>query len=162
MYFYNFYNSRYKHFMTLNLKQFLFCSFFFIGYISQSVAQQDQVTLSGYINDGSSGETLIGATAYLKESGVGATSNEYGYYSISVPPGNYTVEYAYLGFVSTIKKIDLNTDKKVDIELNEESEIIEEIVITAEPEDENVTNVEMSVNKLDLSLIHISEPTRPY
>ena len=139
--------------MTLNLKQFLLCSFFFIGYISQSVAQQDQVTLSGYINDGSSGETLIGATAYLKESGVGATSNEYGYYSISVPPGNYTVEYAYLGFVSTIQTIDLNTDKKVDIELNEESEIIEEIVITAEPEDENVTNVEMSVNKLDILTI---------
>jgi len=114
---------------------------------------QEQVTLSGYIKDASSGETLIGATAFIKENAAGATSNEYGYYSISVPPGNYTVEYAYLGFNSNAKNIDLNADTKMDVELTEESALIEEIVITAEPEDENVTNVEMSVNKLDIGTI---------
>lgn len=122
--------------------------------VSFATAQKsEKVTLSGYIKDGSSGETLIGATAYVSEVGAGASSNEYGYFSITVPPGSYTVEFAYLGFNSQVLKVDLTSNKKVDIELEEEATIIEEVVITAEPEDENVTNTEMSVNKLDIGTI---------
>lgn len=136
-----------NHFSSLyNL--LIICLFSF-----SSLIAQEKVTLSGYIKDASSGETLIGATAFMTENSAGATSNEYGYYSISVLPGTYTVEFAYLGFSSTVKKVDLTSDTKLDIELSEGSAVIEEIVVTAEPEDENVTNVEMSVNKLDIATI---------
>ncbi len=123
--------------------------------LSVTIAQNkaERSTLSGYIKDASNGETLIGATAFIKENAAGATSNEYGYYSISVPPGQYTVEFAYLGFNSEAMQVDLSQDKKLDIELSEEAAQIEEVVITAEPEDENVTQVEMSVNKLDIGVI---------
>ncbi len=118
------------------------------------LSQNDEkVSLSGTITDASSGETLIGATVFIKEMGAGSSSNEYGFYSITVPPGSYTVEYAYLGFDSQVIEVDLSSNTKRDIELAEEGSLIEEIVITAEPEDENVTNVEMSVNKLDISTI---------
>ncbi len=138
----------------IHMRTILAVLIFTLLYSTSGLGQnKDLVTLSGYIKDGSSGETLIGATAFIKENAAGATSNEYGYYSISVPAGSYTVEYAYLGFNSTVKSVELNADTKLDIELAEESEVIEEVVITAEPEDENVTNVEMSVNKLDIGTI---------
>ena len=128
-------------------------SLFFFIFISSLLGAQETVTLSGYIKDASSGETLIGATAYLLENGAGATSNEYGYYSITVAPGQYTVEYAYLGFNTTNQSISLAEDTKNDVELTEEASKLEEVIITAEAEDKNVTQVEMSVNKLDISTI---------
>ncbi len=121
--------------------------------ISTMITAQETVTLSGYIKDASSGETLIGATAYLLENGAGATSNEYGYYSITVPPGKYQVEYAYLGFNTSTQTLSLTQDTKNDVELTEEASKLDEVIITAEAEDKNVTQVEMSVNKLDIGTI---------
>ena len=62
------------------------------------MSAQENYTISGYITDAESGETLIGATALVKEIGNGAVSNEYGFYSISVPKGKYTLEFSYIGF----------------------------------------------------------------
>ena len=118
-----------------------------------ALSAQDQVTLSGYIKDASSGETLIGATAFIVEASAGATSNEYGYYSVTIPAGDYTVEYAYLGYNSISIPLNISQDTKQNIELIEEAAKLEEVVITAEPEDENVTQVEGSVNKLDIATI---------
>ncbi len=113
-----------------------------------------EATLNGYIRDANSGETLIGATAYITELGIGATSNEYGFYSITVANGSsYTIEFAYLGFQSKVLNLDIIDDLRFDIELSEEATELEEIVITAETEDKNVTNIEMSTNKLDVSTI---------
>lgn len=114
---------------------------------------QTDVTLNGYILDAGSGESLIGATAYVSELGFGATSNEYGFYSITLPPGKYTLEYAYLGFQSKTVVLDLNKNMSYNAELAEEALELEEVVITAEPEDKNVTEVEMSTNKLDVATI---------
>ena len=126
--------------------------FFFLAFFNHSSAQEN-ISLSGYIKDANNGETLIGATAFIIENSAGSTSNEYGYYSITVPPGNYKVEFAYLGYNSVVQTIDLTTNQKLDIELSEEASELDEVVITAEPEDENVTRVEMSVNKLDIGTI---------
>ena len=134
------------------MRNFLSSFFLFILLIN-GISAQDNVSLSGYIKDASNGETLIGATAFITENAAGSTSNEYGYYSITVPPGVYNVEFAYLGYNSVVKTIDLSTNQKLNVELTEEAAELEEIVITAEPEDENVTKVEMSVNKLDIGTI---------
>ncbi len=121
--------------------------------LAQDGAKSEKVTVSGYIKDGQSGETLIGATAYLKELGVGTNSNEYGFYSISVPPGSYKLEFSYLGFNTQNQEIDLSKNITLTIELNEESTVISEVVVTAEAEDQNVKKNEMSVNKLDIKTI---------
>ena len=114
---------------------------------------QEKFTVNGYIRDGSNGETLIGANVFIKELATGANSNEYGFYSISLPQGKYTIEYSYLGFVSVTQIVDLNQDQKVDIEFQPEGIEIEEIVITGEAENANVSDVEMSTNKLDIATI---------
>ncbi len=116
-------------------------------------AQDEKITLSGYIKDGASGETLIGASAFIPSIGAGTTSNIYGFYSLSVPPGDYEVEYSYLGFETQRMQLNLNADKILDIEMGEAAAILEEVVVTSESEDNNVRNTEMSVNTLNLKTI---------
>ena len=122
------------------------------------VSAQENFTISGYITDYESGETLIGATALVKELGNGAVSNEYGFYSISVPEGSYTLEFSYIGFGNIIKSVSLSANYKLDVELGEMKNELAEVVVTAKEEDSNVREVSMSVNKLDITTIK-SMPT---
>lgn len=133
------------------MKQLLL-AFLMSAFIGQVQAQND-VTLNGYILDGTSGESLIGATTYITELGIGASSNAYGFYSITIPSGKYVIEYAYLGFESTRIELELLENTSYDIELFEEATQLEEVVILADSEDKNVSDVEMSTNKLDVSTI---------
>lgn len=133
------------------MRDFIF-SFFLVAYTTLAFGQE-KFTVNGYLRDGSNGETLIGANVFIKELGTGANSNEYGFYSISLPQGKYTIEYSYLGFETVTQSIDLNQDRKVDIEFAAEGIEIEEIVITGEAENANVSEVEMSANKLDIATI---------
>ncbi len=128
--------------------------FFILGiFFSTPLLSQDNVTLSGYVKDASNGETLIGATVFLKEISKGATTNVYGFYSISVPGGTYSLEASYLGFDKLVLTVELNGNKKLDLEMIEESAAIEEIVVVAEREDQNVTNTEISTQKLGMATI---------
>ncbi len=131
---------------------FILCVIF-LGLNVTAQENKDNFTLSGYIKDGSSGETLIGASAFIASLAAGTTSNEYGFYSLSVPPGQYTIEFSYLGFES--QTIEINLDKNItqDIEMGEEAAMLEEVVVTSESEDKNVRNTEMSVNTLNLRTI---------
>ena len=107
-------------------------SLFIIAVFSFFHLNAQDVTLSGYIKDASNGETLIGATARIVESGKGVVSNEYGFYSISVPPGTYTVEYSYLGYIDQSIEIQLDQNKKQDIELGTEAAQLVEVVVVGE------------------------------
>ncbi len=120
---------------------------------TSSESEDGKVTISGYVKDSKSGETLIGATIAVKEKGTGTQSNSYGFYSISLPPGNYTLVYSYLGYQSITKTVDLSKSIKLDIELSETGKQLDEVVITGERPDKNVKSMEMSVAKLDISTI---------
>ena len=137
--------------ITLSLLMVLFALPF--NLLAQETSKEIKSTISGYIKDGQSGETLIGATVYLKELGVGTSSNDYGFYSISVPPGTYNLEFSYLGFETQRKQIDLKENITLSIELAEETTTIVEVVVTSEAEDQNVVKTEMSVNKLNIKTI---------
>ena len=119
-----------------------------------SLAQKtEKVTLSGYVKEASSGETLIGASVYVLGLQSGTTTNEYGFYSLSLPPDSYKIEFSYLGFDSQTKTIDLKENTKLDVEMGENTEQLVEVVVTSEAEDRNVTNTEMSVNKVSIATI---------
>ena len=114
---------------------------------------QDKVTLSGYLFDAANGETLIGATVYVPQLETGAVTNVYGFYSITMPPGNYQVEYRYIGYQSIVRELDLSTSQRFDIELVGESQLLQEIVITDKEEDANITGIQMGTNSLTLNTI---------
>lgn len=112
-----------------------------------------KVTLSGYVKDAGSGETLIGATVYVAELSAGSTTNEYGFYSLSLPPGSYKVAFSYLGFETQERAIELRQNASLTVELSDGAQQLEEILVTAETADRNVTSTEMSVNKLNMLTI---------
>ncbi|MEQ9229980.1 MAG: TonB-dependent receptor, partial [Cyclobacteriaceae bacterium] len=114
---------------------------------------QEKYTLNGYITDGNDGETMFGATVFVREIAGGNVTNAYGFYSITLPPGEYTVEFRYLGYNTQIKQINLTGDQRLDVELQTEGTELQEVVVTAEPEDENVTSTEMSTVELDIETI---------
>lgn len=117
------------------------------------VSAQEKYTISGYVTDAANGESLIGATVLITELASGNITNVYGFYSITVPAGDYTIEYRYIGFVTQSQPISLTSNRRIDIELAEDQTQLQEVVITAEPEDQNVTSTEMSVAQLDIKTI---------
>ncbi|TAH14367.1 MAG: TonB-dependent receptor [Runella slithyformis] len=117
-------------------------------------AQTEKHSISGYLRDAANGESLIGVSVYVRELGTGTVSNDYGFYSLSLVKGNYTLVINYLGYEKTEKSIVINNaDQTVNIELKDETQKLKEVVITAQKEDENVRSVEMSVNKVEMKTI---------
>ncbi|MCU0341353.1 MAG: TonB-dependent receptor [Spirosomaceae bacterium] len=115
---------------------------------------QEKRTISGYIKDASNGESLIGVSVYVREIGNGAVTNDYGYYALSLPVGaSYTLIFNYIGYEKIEKKIELKEDLKLNIELKDESLKLQEVVVRTTKEDENVKNIEMSVNKVEMKTI---------
>lgn len=92
-------------------------------------AEAVKSTLSGFVKDSKSGEPLIGATVVLKELGVGAAANAFGFYSITVPAGNYQLECNYIGYKTFSGVIDLADDNGIDIRLMEEPPVLPELTI---------------------------------
>ncbi len=115
---------------------------------------QDKYTLSGYVKDASSGEELIGATIYIEELKSGGTTNVYGYYSLTIPKGNYHIRYSYIGFESNTALIDLSKNQIRDIELKVQESTLSEVVIKGEADDANIRSAEMGVVKMDIKEIN--------
>lgn len=118
-----------------------------------SLLAQSKVTLSGYLRDARNGEALIGASVFVQELNTGATSNPYGFYSISVPAGKYKVAFSYVGYTKTVRELDLTTSQQLNIELLDTSSELEEVVVSAN-RDANVKAIEMSVQRLDIGTIN--------
>lgn len=118
-----------------------------------SAQAQEKVTLSGYIRDAANGEELIGATVLVSSTGTGSTSNLYGFYSITVPAGNYEIVYSYVGYESKKLTVDLSATKTLNVELGETSQALGEVEISADKGDENVTSTEMSTVKVEMEEI---------
>lgn len=113
-----------------------------------------QYTVSGYVKDAKNGEGLIGVSVYVKETGTGAVTNSYGYYAVTLPAGSYNLVVSFVGFKKQTIPVTL-TDKNVrsDVELAEEGRDLQEVVVKAEREEDNVKKIEMSVNKIDVRTI---------
>jgi CarboxypepD_reg-like domain/TonB-dependent Receptor Plug Domain/TonB dependent receptor len=115
-----------------------------------NVSAQEKFTVSGYIKDAANGEGLIGVSVYVQEIKSGTQTNPYGFYSLTLPKGTYNLVLTYVGFEKTVKQIELNQDSKLDVELKDDSKLLQEVVITTKKADDNVKNIEMSVNKIDI------------
>ncbi len=113
----------------------------------------NKVTVNGHVKDAANGEELIGATILVVEKSRGTSTNVYGFYSVSLDPGQYTLVYSFIGYKSVEKNIDLNSSITVNIELEEESLLLNEVVVTSTKPNDNITRTEMSVAKLDIKSI---------
>jgi outer membrane receptor for ferrienterochelin and colicin len=131
------------------MKQLYFSAIFMLLLQTLGFAQE-RYTLSGYVRDASSGEEMIGANIFVKDDVArGTSTNLYGFYSLNLPVGTYTVVYSYLGYNVQEHLIELSADTRKNIELGEGIQI-QEVVVTAEQADENVQSTQMGTVELSM------------
>ena len=123
-----------------------------ILFIANSLSAQSQkkFTISGYIKDENTGEYLIGASVYVKESMQGVGTNTYGFYSLTIPEGEYTLIISYLGFTEYSQKIQLNKDARVNVSLKPKVLETKVFEITDERIDKNVKSTDMGRVELNV------------
>ena len=114
---------------------------------------QEKFTLSGTITDQNSNETLIGVNIFFPELKTGVTTNEYGFYSITLPKGNHQVQISYLGYKTVNETIELTQNTKYNWPLSNEDNVLKEVIITDDRTKTDIRKPEMSVNKLSISAI---------
>ena len=128
----------------------LFFLFFLMSFIALS---QEKITLSGTVHDDLNNETLIGVSIYFPELKAGTSTNEYGFYSITIPNGNYSLQISYLGYNTLLESISLSQKTTKNFNLKETSENLDEIIIESNIEKLNLKTPQMSVNNLTSSTI---------
>lgn len=114
-----------------------------------NVAAQEKVTLSGYIKDSLTGETLIGATLTVNRISRTVTSNAYGFFSITLPKDTYLITASFAGYVPRETTIRLDTNLQINVNLLSRS-LLKEVVVYSRKREGNVTNAQMG--KFDLSM----------
>jgi hypothetical protein len=120
---------------------------------SSSEQAKQKFTISGVITDANNNETLIGVNISIPELKTGVTTNEYGFYSLTLPKGNYTLKIEYIGFQTVEEKIQLTQNTKKSFKLGSSEQQLDEIVITSNKKSTNIKSTEMSVNKLSMATI---------
>ena len=119
----------------------------------QDRPEGERFTVSGYIKDADTSEELIYANVYHKGFDIGTTSNGYGFYSLTLTPGEYTLEYSYLGYETTRKTINLSRDMELNVFLNPDLTQLTEVVVEAEAENEAIESIKMSRFDIEIEQI---------
>ncbi|MDR2840693.1 MAG: TonB-dependent receptor [Paludibacter sp.] len=101
-------------------------------------------TISGYITDGKSGETLISASVFDSRNSKGAVSNTYGFYSLTLPKGKVEVSYSYVGFTQSLRSFNLRRDTVINIQLGENNALAEIVVYGGTRQELGVKGSQMS------------------
>ncbi|HLW20629.1 MAG TPA: TonB-dependent receptor [Cyclobacteriaceae bacterium] len=132
-----------------------FSLLFVLFTVLSSAYGQERFTISGNITDSDNGEGLIGATVLVEELKTGVVTNEYGFYSLTLVKGAYTLAISYVGFETFRKTIVLDQNLRLNQELVSQSRNLQEVVVTSERPDENIRSTSIGVNKLDVREIDV-------
>ena len=132
-----------KYHVTLTLKK-----------VKQAMTPQTQkVTVSGYITDTESSEVLIGANVYDNISGVGTASNEFGFFSLTVPTGDTEIRISYTGYSTETRKLNLQNDEKINIKLSSNVQLAE-VVVIGESNESGIKATRMSAIDIPLQILN--------
>jgi len=125
-------------------------TFFFLQTVYPEGEPAKTATISGFIRDSKTGETLTGAVIYAKENPkIGITSNSYGYFSLSLPIGKYSLLVQFMGYKTKLIPVDLKENIQIAIDMEEESISLKEITITGERRNNNIVRSEL-ISKINV------------
>lgn len=132
------------------MRKFLLTTFTFVQFLlfSTSYGQDTKYTISGYVKEEVSNELLPGVTVYIPSLNSGVITNNYGFYSITIEKGTYELIYTFVGFEGIKQTVELNTDKELNQFLAPSTLTLEEVVISAELQEKESENTQMSLLKL--------------
>jgi hypothetical protein len=129
--------------------------FFFFLLTAIPAFSQKKYIISGTIKDEGTGEQLIGATIRIKElPQTGTITNSYGFYSITAPPGEYTLLYTYIGYETFARQVSLHQSQTINIGLHSKSELKEVVISADKPNNDNVASPQMGEEKLNMAQIN--------
>ena len=114
---------------------------------------QDRYTISGFIQDFNSGESLIGVSIYESQSFKGTSTNQYGFYSLTLDKGEYEIVYSFIGYKTITKKITLDRNIRTNISLKTDAILTKEVIVEGERLDKNVASSNMSQVKLKVESV---------
>ena len=138
--------------MTRIFARLLFC-FVVVAASCLSVNAQKNLTISGYVKDTANAESLLSASVYIVELGKGINTNEFGFYSLTVPPGKYTLKISYVGYSTRVEVVDLTKDTRLNVDLKSATVEKEEVVITGEKKGNNVESTAMGKQVISMEQV---------
>lgn len=122
-----------------------------IGFIFQLKAQN--FPLQGYITNSVTGEPIEGANVYIPNLGAGVTTDSTGFFKLFLPQGSHTVEFTYVGFESKKRNVSVNRAVTLNMKLEESSQLLQEISVSGQAQDHNISSAEIGVNKMSMKTI---------
>jgi len=126
-----------------------------IFFAVHSFSQSRKYTISGTLSDDLTGETLIGATIRIKEiHGVGVSANEYGFYSLTLPEGKYTVIVQFIGYQSDTTTITLDKSLVKNFKLKTFESTLSEVVVSSEKQNEHIESAQTGMEKIDMKEVN--------
>ncbi|MDB5235609.1 MAG: hypothetical protein JWR44_2602, partial [Hymenobacter sp.] len=108
-----------------------------------------RATLAGHIRDAKTGEPAIGASIYSEAPNVGASTDQFGSFSLTLPVGRYDLKVRGVGIKNTKRQVNLRGSGKLEIEVEEDIVTLKEVVVEAE-KDKNISGMQMGLEKLDI------------
>ncbi|MDP2685922.1 MAG: TonB-dependent receptor [Aequorivita sp.] len=129
----------------------IFTFLFFLSSIAGFA--QEKFTLSGTISEAETGETLFGVNVTIPSLQTGTVTNQYGYYSITLPQGDWEILYSSIGFATQKFQVSLSENIKKDLQLATDTESLDEVIIETNVENLDVRSSQMSINSLSVNTI---------
>jgi TonB dependent receptor/CarboxypepD_reg-like domain/TonB-dependent Receptor Plug Domain len=111
-----------------------------------------KINLAGYTLDAATGEPIVGASIYVENPRIGVSSDQYGYYSISLPRGRHVLNIQSIGMRDTRRLIMVYSDGKMNIELHTQVMTLKKVTVSAEKAS-NIKGTAMGVQKIDIKTI---------
>ena len=131
------------------LRYLLFVTTFFCSSIL--LHAQEKFTINGYVKDSGNGEELIGVNVYVPQLKAGTSTNAYGFYSLTVPKGQYEIQVSYIGYQIQTFSVELDKNISRNVEMLSEATMMQEIVVEEKALDANVVDVQMSKNTVNMT-----------
>lgn len=117
------------------------------------VSPPEFYTINGHITDESNKESLIGATISIEQTGKGTITNGYGFFSLRLEEGKYSLIISYLGYESVKQDIELNSNQSLNINLNRKTKKLEEVTIEVDEQDLSVQNQQLGKTQVSLNTV---------
>lgn len=115
------------------------------------VHAQQRYTISGYVKDQQNGESLIGITVAKAGTSLGTVTNEYGFYSLTLPAGDHEIQFSYIGYGTIKMNVSLKANKTLDMKLEKSSSQLSTITVTGNKQEKAVNTLTTSLNRLDIA-----------
>jgi CarboxypepD_reg-like domain/TonB-dependent Receptor Plug Domain len=119
---------------------------------SKSSAKKSNAILTGFVKDIKNGEALPGASIYIDSTYTGIVTDQFGYYSLTVQPGNHVLEVSSLGMKETRRRLVVYGDGKLNIEMQDEIPTLKNVIVTSERRS-NVRSTQMGIERLSVKAI---------